>query len=120
MVTKIGLDLGYANITLCDVTAGVCREPSIALVDKNSRRVLAVGNNAMNGVPEGESGMLVRPFKNGMLYSSDLTRTVLASAVRSVMPAERIRCVIGVPADFNARQCGALFRMLGEVGVEEC
>lgn len=120
MVTKIGLDLGYANITLCDVTAGVCREPSIALVDKNSRRVLAVGTNAMNGSAEGEGGMLVRPFKNGMLYSSDLTRTIIASAVKSVMPAERIRCVIGVPADFNTRQCAALFRMIGEVGVEEC
>ena len=46
MITKIGLDLGYANITLSNVTAEIYREPSVALVDENSRRVLAVGNSA--------------------------------------------------------------------------
>ena len=36
MITKIGLDLGYANITLSNVTAEVYREPSVVLVDKNT------------------------------------------------------------------------------------
>ena len=37
MVTKIGLDLGYANITLSDVMAEIYREPSVALIYKNAR-----------------------------------------------------------------------------------
>ena len=47
MVTKIGLDLGYANITLSDSSAAVYREPSIALVDKETRRILSVGDSAV-------------------------------------------------------------------------
>ena len=76
MVTKIGLDLGYANITLSDVTAEIYREPSIALVYKDAptdaRRIISVGNDAVAaggtdaaGVP----GMLIRPFKNGIPFS---------------------------------------------------
>ena len=48
MVTKIGLDLGYANITLSDVMAEIYREPSVALIYKNARpdarRVISVGS----------------------------------------------------------------------------
>ena len=65
MITKIGLDLGYANITLSNVTTEVYREPSVALLDKNTRRILCVGNraaafddNALN-----KEGVLVRPLK---------------------------------------------------------
>ena len=51
MVTKIGLDLGYANITLSDVMAEIYREPSVALIYKNARpdarRVISVGDEAV-------------------------------------------------------------------------
>ena len=46
MITKIGLDLGYANITLSNVAAEVYREPSVVLIDKKTRRVVSVGNKA--------------------------------------------------------------------------
>ena len=46
MTTKIGLDLGYANITLSNITADVHREPSVVLVDDSSRKILSVGNKA--------------------------------------------------------------------------
>ena len=36
MVTKIGLDLGYANITVSDASFEVDREPSIAIIDKST------------------------------------------------------------------------------------
>ena len=42
MITKIGLDLGYANITVSDATAGIYREQSVALIDKDSRRIISV------------------------------------------------------------------------------
>ena len=65
MVTKIGLDLGYANITLSDTAAGIYREPSVALMDKNTSRILSLGTEATEKASEG--GVLVRPFKNGLL-----------------------------------------------------
>ena len=86
MVTKIGIDLGYANITLSDINAEVYREPSVVLVDKNTRRVLSIGSRAAQ-VEEGEergSAILVRPFKNGLLYHSDLTREIVSNIVDAV------------------------------------
>ncbi len=121
MVTKIGLDLGYANITISDVTAGIYREPSVALVDKNSHRILSVGNKAVSGeAAEGSDVILVRPFKNGLLFDHKITFGVIENAVRAVMPAEKVRCVVGVPADFLPKQEKELFSMMGDAGIAEC
>ena len=90
MVTKVGLDLGYANITLSDVTAGIYREPSVALVDKDTRRILSIGESASSGVDESsvnvENGLLVRPFKNGLLFDHEITRGVVEHAVKGMLP----------------------------------
>lgn len=120
MVTKIGLDLGYANITLSDVTTGVYREPSVALIDKDSHRIISVGNQAMMGGGENAGGMLVRPFKNGLLFDHRITESVIANAITAVLPAERVRCVVGVPCDFLPKQEKELFAMLAAAGATEC
>ncbi len=125
MVTKIGLDLGYANITLSDVMAEIYREPSVALIYKNarpdSRRIISVGSDAVNSDGDtlgGADGILIRPFKNGMLFDQGLTQEIINNAVRAVKPAEKIRCVIGIPSDFLPKQEKELFAMLSEAGVD--
>lgn len=122
MITKIGLDLGYANITLCNVAAEVYREPSVVLVDKTTRRVLSIGSSAVSGDDRANTadGMLVRPFKNGLLYSSDLTREIIKHAIRALGPTEKIHCVIALPSNFIQKQEGEIFKMLHEAGVTEC
>lgn len=122
MTTKIGLDLGYANITLSNVTAEVYREPSVVLIDKNTRRVISVGNDAVMTTSDGTAsdGMLVRPFKNGLLYSSDLTREIIRHAISAVGKCEKIRCVIALPSDFITKQENEIFKMLKDAGVSEC
>ena len=117
MVTKIGLDLGYANITLGDVTAGIYREPSVAIVDKITGRILSLGNDAMQRSAEG--GIPVRPFKNGLLYSQEMTQAIIENAIKAILPADKIRCVIGLPSDFLTKQEKELFQMVKSVGVHE-
>ena len=121
MVTKIGIDLGYANITLSNAIADIYREPSVVLVDKSTRRILAVGAKAALGDEEGnrDSGILVRPFKNGLLYSSELTREIIDNVVSAIKPAEKIRCIIGLPSDMLAKQEAEIFAMLEAAGVSE-
>lgn len=120
MTTKIGLDLGYANITLSNVTAEVYREPSVVLVDKLSRKIVSVGNKAVYSDSDTVGdGMLVRPFKNGLLYSSELTQEVINSFIKIVKPADKIRCVMGVPADFLSKQESEMSKMLADAGVDE-
>jgi rod shape-determining protein MreB len=125
MVTKIGLDLGYANITLSDVMSEIYREPSVALIYKNARpdarRVISVGEQAVNSDGEaigGADGILVRPFKNGILFDQQLTQEIINNAIKAVKPAENIRCVVGVPSDFLPKQEKELFSMLSEAGVD--
>lgn len=121
MVTKIGIDLGYANIALSDVTADVHREPSVVLIDKNTRHVVAIGNKAAFSNNEGEAnGMLVRPFKNGLLYSSDLTREIIYHVIKSLGAVDKIRCVIATPSDFLPKQEQEVFKMMKDAGVDEC
>lgn len=120
MTTKIGIDLGYANITLSNVAAEIYREPSVVLVDKLSRKIISVGNKATETDSSVVSnGMLVRPFKNGLLYSSDITKEVINHFINLVKPADKIRCVIGVPSDFLPKQEIEIFDMVKDLGVNE-
>lgn len=120
MTTKIGIDLGYANITLSNVTADVRREASVVMVDKSSRKILSVGDAAACGFDAPDEGMLVRPFKNGLLYSSEITKEVINYFIGMVKPAEKIRCVIGIPSDFLPKQTDELIKMFSECGVDQC
>jgi rod shape-determining protein MreB len=119
MVTKIGLDLGYANIAISDVSLGVYRVPSVAIIDKNTRRIVSVGDDAMMG-NGAENGMLVRPFKNGLFYSAEFTQSIIKAAVRSVSITENVRCIVGVPDDLNQKQERELADMFSEAGISEC
>lgn len=120
MVTRIGLDLGYANITLSDVNAGVYREPAVALIDKNTRRIISVGNSALSESDNlSEQTLLVRPFKNGLLFDRQITQSIITNAVRSLPTEERVRCVIGVPSDLLPKQEREIHLMLADAGVAE-
>ena len=123
MITKIGLDLGYANITLSNITAEVYREPSVALLDKNTHRVISVGARAAlfdEGGLMSNDGILVRPFKNGLLYSSDITAEIIKHALCAVNPTDKVRCTIALPSDFVPKQETEVFKMLHGAGVTEC
>ena len=118
MVTKIGLDLGYAYITLSDVTSGIDREPSVVLIDKDTRRIISVGEFAESA--DMNSGLLIRPFKNGLLFDSQITKGVIENALSAVNPGEKLRCIIGVPSGILAKQEKEIFEMLSEAGADEC
>ena len=120
MVTKIGLDLGYANITLSDSNSEIYREPSVALISKDTRRIISVGNSALaleGNLPE--NALLVRPFKNGLLFDQQITSSVIRCAVKDAVSRDRTRCVIGVPSDFVPKQEKELFSMLNQAGITD-
>ena len=121
MITKIGLDLGYANITVSDMTAGIYREQSVALIDKDSRRIVSVGSAAIEQGDElSDRAILVRPFKNGLLFDRQITQSIVSQVVESYPEGERLRCVFGIPSDLIAKQEKEIFSMLEEAGIAEC
>lgn len=121
MVTKIGLDLGYANITISDTGAGVYREQSVALIDKNSRRIVSVGNSAIEkGEELSDQAVLVRPFKNGLLFDKQITQSVISYVTDALPKDDRVRCTIGVPSDLMPKQEKEIFDILTEAGISDC
>lgn len=121
MITKIGLDLGYANITVSDTTAGIYREQSVALIDKDSRRIVSVGSDAIDRAEElSDKTLLVRPFKNGLLFDRQITQSIVTHIVGSIPVDERLRCVIGIPSDLIAKQEKDIFNILNDAGITEC
>ena len=123
MVTKIGLDLGYANITLSDVTCEIYREPSVALIHKEANgeggRIIAVGNDALSMSSDGSGdAVIVRPFKNGILFDQQITKEIIEHSIKALGTTEKIRAVIGVPSDFLPKQERELFSMLSSAGVD--
>lgn len=121
MITKIGLDLGYANITVSDMTVGIYREQSVALIDKDSRRIISVGNAAIEqGDEMSDRALLVRPFKNGLLFDRQITQSVVSHVIGAIPASERLRCVIGIPSDLIAKQEKEIFSILGDAGISEC
>lgn len=125
MVTKIGLDLGYANITISDSIAEIYREPSVALVYKepkaDQRRIICVGSEAMVRGSEGigaDGSLLVRPFKNGILFDHQITKEIIQRALAALGEVDKLRCAVGVPSDFSPKQERELFGMLTAAGVE--
>ncbi len=121
MVTKIGLDLGYANITISDVSAGVYREQSVALIDRDTRRIISVGNSAIDKGDElSDTAVLVRPFKNGLLFDKQITESIVSHVVGALPKDGHIRCVIGIPSDLVTKQEKEIFSILEEAGILDC
>lgn len=121
MVTKIGLDLGYANITISDTAAGVYREQSVALIDKDSRRIVLVGDSAVEkGEEFADKAILVRPFKNGLLFDKQITESIISHVTKALPKGDRIRCAIGIPSDLMPKQEKEIFDILSNAGIDDC
>lgn len=81
---RLGIDLGTANIVVYARGRGVVvREPSVVAIDKSSRRVLAVGEEAreMLGRTPG-SIVAIRPLRDGVIADYTVTRDMLAFLIR--------------------------------------
>ena len=75
----IGIDLGTANTLVYVKGRGiVLREPSVVAIDKDKRRVLAVGSEAKLMLGRTPSNiMAVRPLKNGVIADFEVTQEMI-------------------------------------------
>lgn len=75
----IGIDLGTANVLIYVKGQGiVLNEPSVVAIDSDSKRVLAVGEEARNmlGRTPGKV-QAIRPLKDGVIADFDITELML-------------------------------------------
>jgi len=99
----VGIDLGTANTLVYVKGEGiVVNEPSIVSLDRDTRKILAVGAEAkeMLGRTPGEI-VTVRPMKDGVIADFEVTEEMLRYFIRKVQKNKfliRPRIVICVPS----------------------
>ncbi|HHV63261.1 MAG TPA: rod shape-determining protein [Firmicutes bacterium] len=117
----IGIDLGTANIKVYVKGKGIVLcEPSVVALDKETNKVLAVGNEARDMVGRTPGNIsAVRPLKDGVIADYDVTETMLRYFIGSVCGKRslfRPRVVICVPSGVTDVERRAVFEAAMQAG----
>ncbi|MGE5679609.1 MAG: rod shape-determining protein [Bacillota bacterium] len=100
--TDIAVDLGTANTLIYLKGKGiVLNEPSIVAYDRNSKRILALGNKAkeMQG-REHKEIRVTRPMRDGVIADFEIAEGMIKAFIKKVStgPISSRRIVIAVPS----------------------
>ena len=98
----LAIDLGTANTLIWVRGKGVVlSEPSIVAFDKNTKKIIAIGNDAreMQGKTHRDL-QVVRPMRDGVIADFEIAEGMLRALIKKIMnswiPSRRI--VISVPS----------------------
>jgi len=101
----IGIDLGTATTLVMVQGQGVViHEPSVVAIDKDTRKVLAIGAEAKEMVGRTPGNIVaIRPLRDGVISDFDITERMLHYFIHKVHPRKRLmrpspRVVIGIPS----------------------
>ncbi|HEY8465029.1 MAG TPA: rod shape-determining protein [Bacillota bacterium] len=122
-VTDIGIDLGTANILVYVKMHGiVIREPSVVALERDTKKILAVGEEARRMLGRTPGTILaVRPLKEGVIADYDVTEIMLKHFIEKVCPTSRLfkpRVVICVPAGVTSVEKRAVLEAAMEAGAK--
>ena len=99
----MGVDLGTANTLVYVAGKGILlREPSVVAIEKESRKVLAVGEEAKRMIGRTpDSIVAIRPLKDGVIADFDITEHMLKYFITKVHRRRTLvhpSVVIGIPS----------------------
>ncbi len=122
----IGIDLGTAN-TLVNVRGKgiVINEPSWVVIDKRSRKALAIGAEAKARVGRTPSNVVaIRPLRDGVISEFDITQEMLQYFIgkvhqQTLVPLPRPRVVIGIPSGATEVEKRAVYDAAMAAGARE-
>lgn len=104
--TDIGIDLGTSNVLIYIKKKGiVLNEPSIVAIEKDTRKVLAVGNEAnemLGRTPE--KVVTIKPLKEGIIADLEATEIMLNEFIKKIKAKNmfiRPRILICCPTNIN-------------------
>jgi len=82
----IGIDLGTASILIYIRGKGiVLREPSVVAIDKNTNRMLAVGEEARSMIGRTPGNIVaIRPLRDGVISDYDITERLLKHFIAKI------------------------------------
>jgi len=120
----IGIDLGTAN-TLVHVKGKgiVIREPSVVAINKSSKTILAVGDDAKSMIGRTPGDIVaIRPMKDGVIADFDITQSMLKYFIKRAMGSgvvSKPRVVICVPSGVTEVEKRAVEEATLQAGAKE-
>lgn len=122
----IGIDLGTAN-TLVNVRGKgiVINEPSWVVIDKKSRRPLAIGAEAKELAGRTPTNVVaIRPIRDGVISEFEITQAMLEYFIakaheQSIVPIPRPRVVVGIPSGVTEVEKRAVYDAATAAGARE-
>jgi rod shape-determining protein MreB and related proteins len=102
-VKDMGVDLGTANTLVYIKGRGiVAREPSVVAIDRDTKQVLAVGEEAKKMIGRTPGNIIaIRPLKDGVIANFDVTKSMLKYFIKKATKRRTFfqpRVVVCVPS----------------------
>lgn len=124
LVTDIGIDLGTASVLVYVKNKGiVIREPSVVALQKDSNKVLAVGEEARQMIGRTPGNIVaVRPLKDGVIADYDVTEIMLKYFIERVSPKPRLfrpQIVVCVPSGVTSVEKRAVLEAAMQAGAKK-
>lgn len=111
--TDIGIDLGTSNVLIYIKKKGiVLNEPSVIAIEKNTKKVLAVGSKANEIVGRTPGKVItIKPLKDGVITDLDATEIMLNEFIKKIKGKNMFvspRVLICCPCKINTIEKDAL------------
>ncbi len=121
----IAIDLGTANTLVMVRGRGiVIIEPSIVAIDRSSKRILAIGEEAQRMVGRTPANIIaVRPLRDGVISDFEVTERMLSYFIRAVQDRSFLaqpRIVVGVPSGVTEVEKRAVHDAALSAGARAC
>jgi rod shape-determining protein MreB len=122
----VGIDLGTANTLVYVRGKGiVINEPSWVAIERDSRKVLAIGAEAKEMVGRTPANIVaIRPLRDGVISEFDVTEAMLDYFIKKahsqlLLPFPRPRVVVGIPSGVTEVEKRAVYDAAISAGARE-
>ncbi len=121
-ISDIGIDLGTSQILIYMKGKGiVLREPTVVTIDRDTRNVIAFGEEAKRMIGRTPSNILaIRPLRDGVISDYDLVSFMLRGFVTKAIGKHmfaRPRAVLAVPTSVNEMEKRSLISSMFDAGM---
>ncbi|MBR3747853.1 MAG: rod shape-determining protein [Selenomonadaceae bacterium] len=124
MSMSVGIDLGTANILVYVKGKGiVLHEPSVVAVDKDTDKILAIGEEARDMIGRTPGNIVaIRPLRDGVIADYEMTEAMIRHFLEKVVGRSflfRPKVMICVPTGVNAVEKRAVQEAAEQAGAKK-
>jgi len=122
--SDIGIDLGTASVLVYVKNKGVVlTEPSVVAIDKNTEKMLAVGEEARQMLGRTPGNIVaIRPLREGVISNYDVTEKMLRYFINKVCGRRRVfkpRIIVCVPTGVTQVEKRAVIDATNQAGARK-